>query len=311
VNDTSQKLSFASQIHAFTRTKAADNQQNQPKTFQGHVSKILENDMLEFTLDATGPFTLPKLTIPQAHSKYHREPTQVGDKGYAVPGDFAIGSTDGVTTGAPNMYGRANLSTHVYHPISNTSFDKRDPNMFLVTGGPSGHTIQSQDKSTSTVIDILNNIVHKASAAIQHTAIGNILHTAGAILSHNGNTIQAIAETTFVNAVKNGTMEHLAQKITMAQPSTTETFDVDGIPNPPTPGGATLLDVIGSISASVSISAGGGMMSGGQPVMTAPVPPQLVNAPIVVTGAKGGNTALASLLTALVTLGLIVDNTAA
>jgi hypothetical protein len=311
LSDTSQKYSFRTQLHNFTRTKAADNQQNQPKTFQGHVSKILENDFIEFTLDAIGPYTLPKLTIPQAFSKYHREPTKVGDKGYAVPGDFAIGGTDGAGTGTANMYPRSNLATHVFHPISIKSFDVRDPDMFLVTGGKSGHTIQSEDKSTSTIIDQLNNIIHKASAAIQHTAIGNILHTAGEILSHNGKTINQIAASSMVHAVTSGTLMHLAQTITMAQPSTTafELYDVDNPPTTPTPGGATLLNVIGSIAASVSISAAGGMTSGGQPVMTAPVPPQLINAPINVIGSRGGNPALASLLTALATLGLITDST--
>ena len=312
MSDTSQKYSLRSQLHNFTRTKAADNQQVQPKTFQGHVSKILENDFLEFTLDATGPFTLPVLKIPQAFSAYHREPTQVGDKGYAVPSDFSIGGLDGEGSGTANMYGKGNLATHVFHPISIKSFDQRDPNMFLVTGGPSGHTIQSKDKSTSTVIDQLNNIVHKASAAIQHTAIGNILHTAGEILSHNGQTINQIAKGDFTNAAL-GVLNHVAPTIHMGAPSTTYEFpeqqDVDQPPVPPQPTGQTLLNVIGSIAASVSISAAGGMTSAGLPVMTEPVPPELRLAPINVTGAKGGNVALANLLTALDTLGLINDLT--
>jgi hypothetical protein len=318
VNDTSQKLSYISQIHNFVRTKAADNQQNQPKTFQGHVSKILENDMLEFTLDATGPFTLPKLQIPQAFSSYHREPTQVGDKGYAVPSDFSIAPTDGVSGGTANMYPRGNLATHVFHPISNKNFDQRDPNMFLVTGGPSGHTIQSKDKKTSTIIDILNNIVHVSSSSIQHSAVNNIIHTAGEILSHNGKTINQIAETAMVHAVTNGTLQHLAQQIIMAQPST-RLLNVTNPPTPPSPGAQTILNVIGDIHATGNITTpngsvgppGGSGPPGVQGPQGPPGAPIQGTLPQIVTGAKGGNTALVSLLTCLVSMGLIVDNTTA
>ena len=314
MNDIAQKFALVTQLHNFVRTKASDNQQNVPKTFQGHVSAILANDMLEFTLDATGPYTLPKLQIPQAFSSYHREPTQVGDKGYAVPSDFSIGGTDGVTTSTSNMYPRGNLATHVFHPISNKNFDKRDPNMFLVTGGPSGHTIQSKDKKTSTVIDQLNNIVHVASASIQHTAIGNIIHTTEAILSHNEGTINQIAKTVMVNAVTSGTIQHLAQSIIMAQPSTmVAQHDVGQPPNPPTPGGPTLLNVIGSISASIGISApsmGVGLPGAEEPVMTRPIPPGLINAPIIVTGQVNPlETGLVNLLNALQILGLIINQT--
>jgi hypothetical protein len=310
VNDIAQKFALVTQLHNFARTKAADNQQNVPKTFQGHVSAILANDMLEFTLDATGPYTLPKLQIPQAFSSYHREPTQVGDKGYAVPSDFSIGGTDGVTTSTSNMYPRGNLATHVFHPISNKNFDKRDPNMFLVTGGPSGHTIQSKDKKTSTIIDILNNITHVSS--------NNIIHTAAEILSHNGKTINQIAQTSMVHAVTNGTLQHLAQQIIMAQPST-RLLDVTDPPTPPSPGAQTILNVIGDIHATGTITTPTGSVGfpgsagppGAQGPQGDPGAPIQGTLPQIITGAKSGNTALASLLNAFVLMGLIVDQTTA
>jgi hypothetical protein len=319
LNDVSQKFSYAAQIHNFARTKAADNQQNQPKTFQGHVSKILANDMLEFTLDATGPFTLPKIVIPQAFSSYHREPTQIGDKGYAVPSDFSISGTDGVSSGNANMYPRSNLATHVFHPISNKNFDQRDPNQFLVTGGPSGHKTQSKDKSTFKLIDQLNNIIHYASTAISHTSIGNMVHIAGDILSHNAETINQIAKGDITHAAA-GVINHVASSIVMGAPSTAVVQqyadptqrDLQLPPLPPIPSIPTILKVIGSMQATVGISAPSvsiGMPGSEQPAMTQPVPPNLIYAPLAVTGAKQGNVALGSLLTALQTLGLITDAT--
>ncbi|HSY77933.1 MAG TPA: hypothetical protein VK890_13790 [Bacteroidia bacterium] len=269
MNDTSQKLSFISQLHNFTRTKAADNQQNQPKTFQGHVSQILENDMLEFTLDATGPFTLPKLVIPQAFSKYTREPTQVGDKGYAVPSDFSISPTDGVSGGTANMYPRGNLATHVFHPISNKNFDQRDPNQFLVTGGPSGHKTQTQDKSTFHLLDALNNIIHNSSANIAHTALNNLLHTVTqGIMSHVSPQIQQIASQALTIANTGDMINLVAKHFTVGAPSSEfvlETFADNSTtpPTTPTPSAQTIFNVIGSITASGNISAGGMISAAG------------------------------------------------
>ena len=325
MNNTSQKFSFVSQIHNFVRTKGADLQQNQPKTIQGHVSKILENDFIEFTIDATGPFTLPVMKIPQAFSKYHREPTQVGDKGYVVPNDYAIAGTDGAGGGTASMYGRSNLTSGTFHPISIKSFDTRDPNLFLVTGGPSGHKTQSQDKSTFHLIDSLNNLLHTSSANITHTAAQLMTHTAQDIwhqakdtITHQAeNAINHIATNSMVHAVLNGELQHIAQNITMGAPSSNV---LDDPPKPPTPTQPTLLNVIGSLLASLHISAGGNisasgmisggnMQSGGQDVMTQPIPPGLVNAPENVTGSIASGAAFSELLAALVRLGLINNNT--
>jgi hypothetical protein len=320
MGDTSQKFSFMSQVHNFTRTKTADNQQIQPKTIQGHISKILPNDFVEFTIDATGPFTLPKLVIPQAFSKYHREPTQVGDKGYVVPNDYAIAGTDGAGGGTASMYGRSNLTSGTYHPISIKSFAQRDQNNFLITGGPTGITAQSADTKTNINIDYA-----KGKDSIVHNSVLDMLHNVGQDLLHNvernavkiakqviGNqaaTINHVASAAMTIANTNGSINLLQQGLTIAAPSTTSTFDPL---QPPTPGGQTMVSIIGSLAASVGISApsiGIGLPGFEVPPMTQPVPPQLVNARVIVTGSRGGNVALASLLSALVTLGLITDNT--
>jgi hypothetical protein len=301
--DEATKLSFIQFIHNYVRTKSADLQQNLPKAIQGHVSKILQNDFLEFTIDATGPYTLPKLQIPQAFSKYHREPTQVGDKGYAVPNDFYLGGESGQSGGTADMYPRGNLATHVFHPISAKSFDSRDPNMFLVTGGPSGHTIQSQDKSTSTVIDIANNITHISSA--------NISHTAAQLMSHAAQEIQHVAKDKMIHAVLNGEIQHIAQSMVIGAPSSQARDD------PPQPTEPINMTVVGHLLATGSINSPNGQVGAGNgpPGPQGPQGPQgppgepLVNVPQTVTGSRGGNVALASLLDGLVAMGLIVNDT--
>lgn len=246
--DNLQKVSFIAQIHNFVRTKAQDAFWNIGKTFPGHVSKILENDFIEFTFDATGPFTLPKVQIPQAFSKYHREPTQVGDKGYAVPGDISIGVSSGQDGSTPNMYPRGNLGSLTYHPLSNKNWPKRDPNMFLVTGGPSGHTTQSQDGKTTKVIDQSNNIVD----------------TSANILSHAAQTIQQIAQSGLTHAIVNGTFNLVAKNFTVGAPGSM-VADTASPPTPPQPTAQTVFSVIGNIVASGVMAAAGGMAGAGSP----------------------------------------------
>jgi hypothetical protein len=258
LNDLS-KLNYLKNIYSFARTQSSNTHQNAPKSIQGHVSKILENDFLEFTIDATGPYTLPVIKLSQAFSKYHREPTKVGDKGYAVPNDFYIGGETEDGGGTANMYPRGNLSNGIFHPISVKSFDKRDPDMFLVTGGASGHTIQSQDKTTSTIIDKLNNIIHNTISSIQHSAIKDIIHTAQGILSHNGSTINSIAKNALTHAVLEGGMNLVSQKFTVGASSGSARLLDDSTtpspPSPPTPSSPTIFQVIGTIVAD-SMSAG-------------------------------------------------------
>jgi hypothetical protein len=225
------------------------------------------------------------------------------------------------------MYPRGNLTTGTFHPVSNNTWDQRDKDIYYHTGGPHGHMSRSADYKTFHQIDKDNNILHTSSANITHTSAENITHTAGQLITHTAqdiwhqakdtithqaeNAINHIATNSLVNAVLNGQIQHIAQSITMGAPNTTDLLDDP--PKPPQPDNPTNVSIIGSLLASIGISApnisGDNMTSGGQPVMTQPVPPQLTAAPIVVTGDTAGNTALISLLAALVTLGLITNNT--
>jgi hypothetical protein len=301
------KISFIDQMHNFVRTKAQDAYFNIPKVFPGHVSKILANDFVEFTFDTVGPFTIPKVQIPQSFSKYHREPTAVGDKGLAFAADIFLGGESGQDGSTANMYPRGNLGTLTFHPISNKNWPTRDPNMFLVTAGSSGHTTQSQDTKTSLVIDSSNNITHISSNSILHQAEQNITHIAQQNITH-------IAQEALTHAAigNNGIINMVVQKgLTIGAPNPSLLNDTD----PPIPSLPTLVSIIGNLAANGNLSASGtissssGGASGNGGTLGDPIPQELVNAPVTVNGSRNGNLALASLLTGLVTLGLIVDDT--
>jgi hypothetical protein len=307
--DETQKISFVRNVHAYVKTQAEGEHHIQPKKMPCHVSAIKDNDMIELTFDVTGPFTLPKIVVPQSFSKYHREPTQVGDPGFVTMGDFSLAgpSAAGSNGAAPtaSLHLRGNLANGVFQPISNTKWPKKDPNMFLVTGGPSGHTTQSADGKTSKIIDALNNILHISSNGIIHQAEQAIAHISGQTLTQAASQIN-----------------HVAQNFTFGAPSTTivitkvatDTSAPPTIPTIPEPVEKTIMTVIGDLHATGIIttptgSVGPGGSAGPQGPQGPPGAPIQGTLPATITGAKGGNTALASLLTALVTMGLIVDHT--
>jgi hypothetical protein len=297
-----QKYSLAVQQHNFTATKTADNYQNQAKKLPCHVVTVNNDDTVVVAYDITDPtFTLPNMTVPQAYSKYSREPTQVGDKGYVIPNDVNLGGESGLGGGVANLFQRGNLTTGVFHPISNTNNPKRDQNQFLVTGGPTGHKTQTQDTTTYHLLDALNNIIHNSSAAINHISIkdmihkalegviahtsgSNIIHTAlSGIISGNAQSIQQVAQNTITHAISgSGVFNMVASSFKFGAAGSssddveTSTFDlldapdtlddtllpIPPLPNLPIPSAQTLLDVIGNISASGNIAAGGVMSAG-------------------------------------------------
>jgi hypothetical protein len=205
LTESAVKISIASMLHSSARTRTADGIQNVAKGLPCHVSAIkslsdtseggggskdassgsIGGDFYELTFDVTNTvFTLPKIIVPQTFSKYTREPTQVGDKGYIVPGFIHIGGSDGVDGSVANMYPRGNLTTGVFQPISSTKWDARDPNKYYHTGGPTGYRARSHDYVTHMEIDPQLNINHISAQDITHSALRNIEHLAQQLISH-------------------------------------------------------------------------------------------------------------------------------
>jgi hypothetical protein len=76
-------------------------------------------------------------------SQYGREPTQVGDKGYAVPSNYYTGGVTGDSGGKTDFYPRGNLTTLSFQPLSLVNSNPRDINQFTQMGGPNGWIVGS------------------------------------------------------------------------------------------------------------------------------------------------------------------------
>jgi hypothetical protein len=96
--------------------------------------------------NSNGIFTMPIMKIPQAMTQYMRNPTQVGDKGHAVPGSYYLGGVTGDAGGSTNFYPRGNLTTLNFNGISHTDNPSRDYNQLTHMGGPAGWTARAFQK---------------------------------------------------------------------------------------------------------------------------------------------------------------------
>jgi hypothetical protein len=142
-----QKNNFGQRLHDFVSKEINAHLQQQPKSIPCHVTAV-DKDFVTVAFETHDQnLTPPTVKIPQSFSPYARDPTQVGDKGYAVPSDYYLGGISGDAGGVTNYYPRGNLSPLSFQHISQTTNAERDYNQYTMIGGPNGIVlIQNQDK---------------------------------------------------------------------------------------------------------------------------------------------------------------------
>ena len=147
----SHKFPFQYQMNQWSQKRTNTAQERQAKSIPCHVTKV-DKDFIYVAFETqNGIFTPPTVKIPQSMSQYGRDPTQVGDKGYAVPGDYYLGGVTGDSGGNTDFYPRGNLTTLSFQPVSHTQNPNRDYDQLTHMGGPNGWIVgpfqkQQQDQ---------------------------------------------------------------------------------------------------------------------------------------------------------------------
>lgn len=160
--------------------RTQDKQQAGPQAIPVSVVQVI-GELVKVKAEVNSQFTIPQTLMPQAFSQWVRPPTQVGDKGFAVSADFYLGGQSGLGGGTANLYGRANLSTLVFMPVSQKSFSSRNLNQVFING-PQGVLIQDQDghctinvtATTITLTDSFGNKVIMESGKIALVPSGEV-----------------------------------------------------------------------------------------------------------------------------------------
>src|SRR5262245_6501576 len=144
----SHKHPFHVNLPKFQSRAGNDQRQQESKSVPCHVVKIAKDFVLVAFETSNGIQTPPVVKMPQSFSTYQREPTQVGDKGYAVPGDYYMGGSSDYAGGNTNFYPRSNLASLSFQPVSKEKDPERDYDQHHQTGGPNGWIARSQQDSS-------------------------------------------------------------------------------------------------------------------------------------------------------------------
>jgi hypothetical protein len=143
----------------------------------------------------TAPWTLPQITIPKAESPYFRMPTQVGDLGVTVPADAYLGAVSGLGGGVAKLFGRGNLSSLVFLPVSNKNSPPDDPNKAQVMG-PDGVIIR--DEASTVVATVSGGQMAVDGNVFVNGNLGASTGVSGAITTITGQVA------TFTNGILTG-----------------------------------------------------------------------------------------------------------
>ena len=136
---TPQAFSLPSAMRERTHDSSQTQQQAIPVTVVA-----VSGELVTVQASIKSNFTIPQITIPQAFSQWIRQPTQVGDEGWAIPCDYYLGGQSGVGGGVANTYDRGNLTNLVFHHTSQKTFPAntgRNPNAAFING-PQGVVLQ-------------------------------------------------------------------------------------------------------------------------------------------------------------------------
>jgi hypothetical protein len=133
-------------MNQWSNKRTNTSQERQTKSIPCHVQKV-DKDFITVAFETQNSiFTPPTVKIPQSMSQYGRDPTQVKDKGYAVPSNYYLGGVTGDAGGSTNFYPRGNLTAISFQPVSHKQNPDRDYDQLTHMGGPNGWTVGSFQK---------------------------------------------------------------------------------------------------------------------------------------------------------------------
>ena len=136
--DNALKAPLSQTLGRHVERRANDFIHPQSKGLPCRVTKV-EKDIITIAFEGDNKvWNMPTRKIPQAFSPYGRDPTQVGDKGYASPSDYHLGGISGLGKVQSNWKPRGNLTPLAFHPISKTNSESRDYDQLTHAGGPNG-----------------------------------------------------------------------------------------------------------------------------------------------------------------------------
>lgn len=113
----------------------------------GYIVTVNFNVVSNFTFP-------PNVKMPIAAWRYILPPVQIGDKGFAIPGDVYLGGVSGLGGGNADLTQQSNLANLVFFPITSATWVPVDSKAVVIQGvSPSGVVLKSGNGSSSITIN--------------------------------------------------------------------------------------------------------------------------------------------------------------
>jgi hypothetical protein len=191
--NNAQKLPLARSLNMIAHRRAQDVISRLGQALPCSVTAV-SGSLVTVSVQVTGPYTIPALTVPKAESQWIRTPTQVGDNGVIVSVDSLLNAVSGQGGSAPNITSlAANLSALVFFPVGSKGFSAPDnPNAVLIYG-PDGAIIRDASSACKIVLTPSGiTITTPGSVAIT----GNLTVTGTITAAFGGSSFVTLAEHT-------------------------------------------------------------------------------------------------------------------
>jgi hypothetical protein len=147
MTDNALKTPFNLSLITAADRRADNFRQTQAKSIPVKVTKV-DKDFVTVSFEPqNGIQTLPQMKLTQSFSRYGREPTQVGDMGYAVPSEYNTQTLSGLGGSYTNFFPKGNLTPLSFQPFSKSQDETRDYDQYTMTGGPNGVKIIQSTQS--------------------------------------------------------------------------------------------------------------------------------------------------------------------
>jgi hypothetical protein len=134
----SHKHPFQYGMNYWAEKRVNNSQERQTKSIPCHVVEVAKDFIKVAFETSNGVFTPPVVKIPQSWSQFSREPTQVGNKGYASSSDYYLGGVTGDSGGNTNFFPRGNLTAMSFNGVSHKDNPDRDYDQLTHMAGPNG-----------------------------------------------------------------------------------------------------------------------------------------------------------------------------
>jgi len=154
------------------RGHVQDGKMQTPQEIPVTIAKVNNDETVNVNAETQGPpnWTIDKFTVAQDYGEWIRPPNVVGTKGVLTSAaSYYTGGMTNLGGGTANYRDRANMTTMLFRPVSNTKFATNNNRNFNATliSGPQGAVINDAKNITNITVNGSIITISASSGSVQ------------------------------------------------------------------------------------------------------------------------------------------------